>query len=162
MNVFTISVSLIRVSHIIKITKDKPIGVIIHLLVLKPVDENASVMTLTRAIYVSENSLFPCVFWSEFNWQWEVIFANFSADKIWSFQTIRSPPDAPTDGRKSNFLNFSGQKFLTYVLSKASLFVSCRVTIEQSDSAILFDRASHFLGHLSLWYSSSKCSRIYL
>jgi hypothetical protein len=61
-----------------------------------------------------------------------------------SFQMIIRPPDAPTEGTNTNLLNFLGQKFLMYLLSKDSLFVSWRQIISQPLSSILFARAFHF------------------
>jgi hypothetical protein len=44
--------------------------------------------------------------------------------KIDPFQNIIKPPEAPTEGRNSNLLNFFGRKFLKYCISKCSFFVS--------------------------------------
>jgi hypothetical protein len=39
-------------------------------------------------------------------------------------QTVRIPPDLPIEGRKANWSNFLGQKFLMYGRSKELLLVS--------------------------------------
>lgn len=66
-----------------------------------------------------------------------------SAEKRDEFQSTRIPPEAPRDGEYSKLSKHLGANFRTNALSKDSLFVSCRQTIEHELSSILFLKGNH-------------------
>ena len=64
--------------------------------------------------------------------------------KIALFQITKIPPEAPSEGMKSNLSKRRGAKFLISGISKFHSFVSCKQTIEQPLSSILSRTASCF------------------